>query len=124
MSCQEKNVSFYSKKFEEIDLLINANSFVYCDPPYLITLGSYNDGKRGFNGWNEADEKRLLSYLEKLNAKGVKFMLSNVLEHKEKRNTLLNEWINRNNFKVINYDGKARKNRNEVIIINYEVGND
>ena len=41
---KEKNVSFYSKKFEEIDLLVNNNSFVYCDPPYLITLGSYNDG--------------------------------------------------------------------------------
>lgn len=121
---KEKNVSFYSKKFEEIDLLVNSNSFIYCDPPYLITLGSYNDGKRGFNGWNEADEKRLLLYLEKLNAKGVKFMLSNVLEHKEKKNTLLIEWIKKNNFKVITYDGKARKNRNEVIIINYEVEND
>ena len=105
-------------------MLVNNNSFVYCDPPYLITLGSYNDGKRGFNGWNEDDEKRLLSYLEKLNVKGVKFMLSNVLEHKEKKNSLLIEWIKKNNFKVINYDGKARKNRNEVIIINYEVEND
>ena len=51
-------------------------------------------------------------------------MLSNVLEHKDKKNTLLIEWIKRNNFKVINYDGKARKNRSEVIIINYEVEND
>ncbi len=118
---KEKNVSFYSKDFTDIDNLINKKTFVYCDPPYLITLGSYNDGKRGFNGWNEDDEKRLLKYLEKLNKKGVKFMLSNVLEHKNMQNKLLIDWIKQNNFKVIEYDGKARKNRTEVIIINYEV---
>lgn len=106
-----------------MDDLINKNTFVYCDPPYLITLGSYNDGKRGFNGWNETEEIRLLKYLEKLNKKGVKFMLSNVLEHKELKNSLLIDWINRNGFKVIEYDGKARKNRNEIIVVNYEVSN-
>ena len=47
-------------------------------------------------------------------------MLSNVLEHKQLTNTLLIDWINKNGFKVIAYDGKARKNRNEVIIINYD----
>ena len=118
---KEKNVSFYSKDFTAIDKLINKKTFVYCDPPYLITLGSYNDGKRGFNGWNEEEEKRLLKFLEKLNKKGIKFMLSNVLEHKNMQNKLLLDWINRNNLKVIEYGGKARKNRNEVIIINYEV---
>lgn len=117
---KEKNVSFYSNDFTSLDDLINKNTFVYCDPPYLITLGSYNDGKRGFNGWNESEEVRLLKYLEKLNKKGVKFMLSNVLEHKQLTNTLLIDWINKNGFKVIAYDGKARKNRNEVIIINYD----
>lgn len=121
---KEKNVSFYSRNFIEMDEFINKNSFVYVDPPYLITLGSYNDGKRGFNGWTEKDEIDLLSFLEKLNKKGVKFMLSNVLEHKNKKNDLLISWINKNNFKIIEYDGKARKNRNEIIVINYEVENE
>lgn len=120
---KEKNVSFYSKDFIELDYLINSDTFVYCDPPYLITLGSYNDGKRGFNGWNSNDEVKLLKYLEEINKRGVKFMLSNVLEHKGKKNTLLIDWIKENSFKVIKYEGKARKNRNEVIIINYEVTN-
>ena len=77
-------------------------------------------GKRGFNGWNEEEEKRLLDYLAKLNKRGVKFMLSNVLYHKEKSNQLLINWVKENGFKIIEYDGKARKSRNEVIIINYE----
>ena len=116
---KEKNVSFYSKDFTELDEFINDKTFVYLDPPYLITLGSYNDGKRGFNGWNEEEEKRLLDYLTKLNKRGVKFMLSNVLYHKEKSNQLLIDWVKENEFNIVEYDGKARKSRNEVIIINY-----
>ena len=56
-----------------------------------------------------------------MDKKGVKFMLSNVIEHKNRKNELLINWINKNNFKVIEYNGKARKNRNEIIVVNYEV---
>ena len=48
-------------------------------------------------------------------------MLSNVLEYKGRKNKILINWIKNNHFKTIEYKGKARKNRNEVIIINYEV---
>jgi len=117
---KEKNVSFYSKDFSELDEYINNKTFLYLDPPYLITLGSYNDGKRGFNGWNEEEEKRLLNYLQQLHKRGIKFMLSNVLQHKDKTNQLLIDWVKENRFKIIEFDGKARKSRNEVIIVNYE----
>ena len=50
-------------------------------------------------------------------------MLSNVLEHKELKNSLLIDWINRNGFKVIEYEEKTKKNRNEIIVVNYEVSN-
>lgn len=116
---KEKNVVFMSKDFEDILEHINKNTFVYLDPPYLITLGSYNDGKRGFNGWTEKDEIKLLDFLTKLDKMGVKFMLSNVLEHKNKKNELLINWIKKNNFKIIEYNEKARKSRKEVIIVNY-----
>ena len=118
---KEKNVSFYSKQFDSLNDLIDKDTFIYLDPPYLITLGSYNDGKRGFNGWTETDEKRLLSYLETMNKMGVKFMLSNVIEHKNKKNNILINWVKANNFKIINYEGKTRKSRNEIIIINYNI---
>ncbi len=116
---KEQNVIFFSKDFEELNEYMDSNTFVYCDPPYLLTLGSYNDGKRGFNGWEMSDEERLLNFLEKLNKNNVKFMLSNVLEFKEKENESLKKWIIDNGFKVIEYTGKTRMNRKEIIIINY-----
>lgn len=116
---KEKNVVFMSKDFNDMWEHINENSFVYLDPPYLITLGSYNDGKRGFNGWTEKDETALLKFLNILNSKGIKFMLSNVLEHKEKKNKILIDWIKDNNYRVIEYNERARKSRKEVLIVNY-----
>jgi len=117
---KEKNVVFMSKDFDNMWEHINKNTFIYLDPPYLITLGSYNDGKRGFNGWTKKDEIKLLEFLSKIDKMGVKFMLSNVLEHKDKKNDILIDWIKNNGFKVIEYKEKARKNRKVVIIINYD----
>lgn len=118
---KEKKVFYYSEDYERFLDCINKDDFVYLDPPYLITLGSYNDGKRGFNGWNEKEELRLLRFLDCLNEKHIKFMLSNVLTHKDKTNRILKEWIEKNNYKIIKYDEKARGNRAEIIVINYEV---
>ena len=118
---KEKKVFYYSEDYVRFLDCINKDDFVYLDPPYLITLGSYNDGKRGFNGWNEKEELRLLRFLDCLNEKHIKFMLSNVLTHKDKTNIILKEWIEKNNYKIIKYDGKARGNRAEIIVLNYEV---
>jgi len=118
---KEKKVFYYSEDYSRFIDYINEDDFVYIDPPYLITLGSYNDGKRGFNGWNEKEEIRLLEFLDKLNSKNIRFMLSNVLTHKEKTNQILKNWIIKNNYKVIEYGQKARGNRSEIIIVNYEV---
>ncbi len=117
---KEQNLILLSRDFIEMDEYIDQETFVYCDPPYLVTLGSYNDGKRGFNGWGEDEELRLLDYLDGLNKKGVKFMLSNVLSHNGTPNKLLAAWIKKNNYKVVVYSGKARKNRQEIIVMNYD----
>ena len=116
---KEKKTSFYSDDFTELLQHVDSNTFVYSDPPYLITLGSYNDGKRGFNGWGEEDENRLHEFLDNITVRGGKFMLSNVLTHKGKTNQILLNWISRNNYRLIKYDDKIKKAREEVIIVNY-----
>lgn len=79
-----KNMIFYALDFQKLLAKIKPSkqSFIYADPPYLITQGTYNDGKRGFSGWNERLEITLLETLRDLHKDGVRFALSNVLIHK------------------------------------------
>lgn len=96
------------------------NTLFYFDPPYFITNTSYNDGKRGNKGWGINEEIELLDILNFLNNKGYKFILSNVIYHKEKTNHLLLNWIQEHNYKVIEIGAKGlRYMKNEVLIKNY-----
>ena len=124
-----KNIEFYSNDFTGVNILNNLGSrdFVYCDPPYLISNASYNDGKRGFKNWGVNEELQLLKLLDYLNEKGVKFALSNVLTHKGMTNEKLVEWSKKYNLKHIektyNNSSYQRKNKDketqEVLILNY-----
>ena len=89
---KELNVEFYSLSYEKLEYLVE-NSIVYFDPPYLITLGSYNDGKRGFNGWNENEEIKLINFLNVLIKKKCKIIISNILDYKGLENKYLKKWI-------------------------------
>ncbi|WP_125708970.1 Dam family site-specific DNA-(adenine-N6)-methyltransferase [Lacticaseibacillus porcinae] len=101
------------------------NSFVYADPPYLITTGSYNDGNRGFVNWTEKQEKQLYEILDGLTARQIRFALSNVTDHKGKSNDMLKEWSQRYTVHELNY-GYQNSSHNtvnlgsrEVLITNY-----
>ena len=127
---QEKNIEFYSNDFTSLyDFELGKNDFVYCDPPYLISNASYNDGKRGFKNWGVNEELQLLKLLDYLNEKGVKFALSNVLTHKGMTNEKLVEWSKKYNIRYIekNYNNSSyqRKNKDketqEVLIYNYSL---
>ncbi|TAG04517.1 MAG: DNA adenine methylase [Cytophagia bacterium] len=131
---QLANIQFTCFDFTKFDFShLTENDFVYCDPPYLISLGTYNDGKRGFTGWNETQEYKLLAILENLHQRNIRFALSNVLEHKGKENDILKIWLNKNNYLKINYLRADYSNSNyqtlvrekntsvEVLITNYEV---
>jgi DNA adenine methylase len=101
---KENDVKFSDKCFTEFDFsFLSENDFVYCDPPYLITTGTYNDGKRGFKGWTEKEEKTLLEILDKLDGHRIKFGLSNVLAHKGKENKILKNWLENNPYYCVNY---------------------
>ena len=129
---KENDVIFSSVDFEKFDFEnFGSDDFVYCDPPYLITCGTYNDGKRGFKGWSEREEKTLLKLLNNLNNQGIKFALSNVLEHKGKENKILKNWVETNDYQVnyfnYNYSNSnyqtIDRNKNasvEVLITNYD----
>ena len=92
----------------------------YFDPPYYITSAAYNDGKRGMKGWGLNEEVELLNTLKHIDELGHKFILSNVIRHKEKEHTLLIEWAKENNFRVIDAGVSGwRYAKNEVMILNY-----
>ena len=123
---KSNNINFTNFDFRNFPVeKIDKKSFVYVDPPYLITCATYNEK----NGWTENDEKDLLKYLKELDVKGIKFALSNVLSSKGKENTLLINWIQENNYKVIhldysygnsNYQTKDKTSKpQEVLVINY-----
>lgn len=126
-----KNIECFDLSFELLNYdILDKDDFVYLDPPYLITTGTYNDGKRGFKGWGEKEEYDLLNLLNNLNQRKIRFALSNVLEHKGRKNNILLEWISEQKYKVheLNYHYKnssyntQRKGEvisREVLITNY-----
>ncbi len=125
-----ETVEFMSKDFLNFDYsILKEGDFLYADPPYLITCGSYNDGKRGFRGWSESDENALYEILDSLNARRIKFALSNVVSHKGINNTMLLDWKKKNeyhmhrinfNYNNCNYHSDNRKNKTtEILITNY-----
>ena len=128
---QNKTSDFVCSNFDTFDFSSYTDKdFVYCDPPYLITTGTYNDGKRGFTGWNNNEEVKLLDVLSKLNDKNIRFGLSNVLSHKGKQNEILLHWTSRNNFYVTHlnksysnsnyHSSKSLQTTDEVLITNYQ----
>lgn len=117
-----QNYLMFNLSYEELNLSsIDKNSVFYFDPPYFITSATYNDGKRGFIGWDADEETKLLDYITSLHLNGYKFILSNVLYHNDLTNSLLAEWIKTHGFKVKNIDNVGSKNcRDEVLIYNFD----
>lgn len=123
---KEKSVTFLSSDFVNIDknIELGQDTFIYLDPPYKLTTSSYNDGKRGFKGWDDDLEQELFGFIDKLTQQNIPCMLSYILEHKGVTNTALEDWINRNNYTfiplgdIIGISGQPRK---EILIINYDI---
>lgn len=121
-----RNTLFLSKDFREIDLNnLNSNDFVYCDPPYLISGAVYQDGKRGFKGWNPQDDIDLYSILDDLNDRDIRFALSNMFYSKNRSNDYLIEWSKKYNINYLkaNYNTNYQRDMSgkdvEVLITNY-----
>ncbi|QPI17824.1 DNA adenine methylase [Pectobacterium phage POP12] len=112
-------ITFSSVSFDELNIL--PDDFVYCDPPYLITDAAYN------RLWSDEKEHELYAWLDGLDKRGVKFGLSNVVEHNGKRNDILVEWLKK--YNVVELDKKyvlgqhsteyEKNQTKEVYVCNY-----
>lgn len=116
---KEKNITFNSLNYADFFDIIEKDSFVYMDPPYRLTTGSYNDGKRGFNGWALADEMNLFAFADSLNKKSIHFMISYIVEHNGKTNMEFKNWVKLNNYRLVNIEKINGNQRDEVLIMNY-----
>lgn len=124
----KKHILLTNTCFKDFDFsMCNHDDIVYCDPPYLITTGAYNDGHRGFGDWKENDDAALLYLLDRLNNKHIRFALSNVLQHKDQTNDLLIEWSKKyhviyldKTYSNCSYHFKNKEAKTiEVLITNY-----
>jgi DNA adenine methylase Dam len=118
---KQKNVKFLNKSFVDVidDIIATkGENFVYIDPPYLISEAGYNAY------WSKELEIQLYDKINKLHDNGIKFMLSNIVEHKGQKNPYLS--LLSKEYKVIeidnNFNKVSKKNigeTKEVIVINY-----
>ena len=121
-------ITFDCNDFRSVDFSdADENDLVYFDPPYLLSCGVYQDGKRGFSGWSEKDEIDLYNLCDKLDEQGTRFALSNVMESKGKVNEILKEWSKKyfvyyldKEYGNSNYQRKNRTGDVEVLITNYQ----
>ena len=77
ISEQLENVFFFSKDFSELEDLINDKTFFYLDPPYLPETEKQEHIRYTPDGFSIGEQKRLKEFIDKINLKGGKFILSN-----------------------------------------------
>ena len=115
-----KKFKFYNKDYEGFleKISFTKNDFVYCDPPYLISASEYN------KFWSEENDINLLKILDKLSKNKVKWALSNVIEYRGKKNTVLIKWSKKYKIKYIksnyiSFNDNSIKNFKEILVTNY-----
>ena len=115
-------IKYFNMDYKEFIKSINykTNDYILLDPPYLISQSEYN------KLWDEKDEKELYYLLDKLNEKGIKFGLTNLVYHKGNKNVLLEKWSRKYNVYELtsNYisfnDNSIKNDSKEVFVTNYD----
>ena len=116
---KDKNIQLFNMDFQDFIEKVQPTSkdLVYLDPPYLITFSEYN------KLWNEDSEIRLINYLDELNARGIRFAVSNVLWHRKRYNGTFNMWAQKYNIvkiksNYISFNDNTEKDTYEVLVKN------
>ena len=113
-------ITFKCGDFEEAVKDIRKGSFVYFDPPYDPVSDSANFTGYDKGGFDRDEQIRLKKLCDKLNSRGVKFLLSNsatdfILDlYKDYNITIVGA------KRAINSKGNKRGEVNEVLVKNYE----
>lgn len=114
-----KNITLLNKDYEAVEIILNQNTVIYLDPPYLVSFAHYN------KKWNDECESRLIIFIEK----NKNIYLSNSLKSGSKINSLLKEFIEKNKNNIIFYETKVTYDNswyhklekgNEEIFIKYK----
>ena len=119
--CENKKLSFFSLDYKEFlkKVKLSKQSYVYLDPPYLISFSEYN------KFWSEKEERELYSLLDDLNKRGIRFGITNLVRHKGNTNEILAEWSKKyivynikSNYISFN-DNTIKDDSQEVFVTNY-----
>lgn len=115
------NVEFLNRSFADLEFLIDKDTFFYFDPPYRETTATYNDGKRGFEGWSISHEDRLRRFMDDIDEAGGRFMFSYILQSGDFYNHEVEDWAKERQYNVFQVEEtQGRYNdRKEVLITNY-----
>jgi len=116
-----KSLNFSTLDFKDEILYEMPKAFYYYDPPYLVTTAPYN------NNWGVQEENNLLSLLDRLNAEGKLFALSNVFLSNGKENAVLKKWSEnyhvhfmKRQYRNANYQKINITDTIEVLVTNYD----
>lgn len=117
----EHEIEFFNMDYISFleKIRFDKNSYVFLDPPYLISMSEYN------KLWNDKKEDELCEYLDSLNDRGIKFGITNLITHKGKVNQRFLEWSKRycaydvkSNYISFN-DNTIKADSQEVFVTNY-----
>lgn len=117
----EHEIKFFNMDYISFleKIRFDKNSYVFLDPPYLISMSEYN------KLWNDKKEDELCEYLDSLNDRGIKFGITNLITHKGKVNQRFLEWSKKycaydvkSNYISFN-DNTIKADSQEVFVTNY-----
>ena len=115
-----KQAEWYNEDFRAFlkGIDYEADDLVYLYPPYLITFSEYN------KLWNDETERDLLCLLDDMNARGIRFAISNVTYYRGRTNNLFIEWSAKYHShsvksNYISFNDNSIKKFSEVLVTNY-----
>ena len=117
---ERKQPQWHSQDFKAFlaEIEFRKDDLVYLDPPYLISSSEYN------KMWNEECERNLIREMDRLDAMGVRFAVSNAITYRGEKNDIFGDWAKKYNIhpissNYISYWDNSRKESGEVLVTNY-----